>query len=112
MKILKHGDLKPRKFTCRTCGCEFVANRDEYGSYSIYCPDTLDNIEVCRVYCPDCGMFVEQDAPLYKEPVDERVTKACDALMDVHEKKTACCKSIGDLMKYMEELKNESKTDN
>lgn len=34
MKILKHGDLKPRKFICADCGCEFVANISEYGSYA------------------------------------------------------------------------------
>lgn len=33
MKILKHGDLKPRKFICKDCGCEFVANISEYSLY-------------------------------------------------------------------------------
>ena len=33
MKILKHGNLMPRKFICRDCGCEFVANISEYGLY-------------------------------------------------------------------------------
>ena len=112
MKILKHGDLKPRKFTCKTCDCEFVANRDEYGSYSINRPDTLENIEVCRVYCPDCGMFIEQDAPLYKEPINERVAEACDTLMDIHRKKKEWYKIMHDILETMEELDNESKTDN
>ena len=98
MKILKHGDLKLRKFRCRTCDCEFVANRDEYGSYSIYRPDTLEDIEVCRVYCPDCGTFIEQDAPLYKEPVDEHVATACDALLDVYETKQKLLKSRQEML--------------
>ena len=43
MKILKHGNLRPRKFTCRYCGCEFVANIKEYTMFDnwIYmnCPE-------------------------------------------------------------------------
>lgn len=30
MKILKHGNRRPRKFTCPNCDCEFVANTTEY----------------------------------------------------------------------------------
>lgn len=54
MKILKHGKQMPRKFVCKLCGCEFVAEQNEYETmisggniigYSIYCPDC--NVEVC-----------------------------------------------------------------
>lgn len=30
MKILKHGNLSLRKFICKNCGCEFVADNTEY----------------------------------------------------------------------------------
>lgn len=47
MKILKHGDLKPRHFTCDRCGCEFVADLSEYWACSA---DTI------LVSCPECGV--------------------------------------------------------
>lgn len=30
MRILKHGTLQSRKFVCKVCGCEFVADACEY----------------------------------------------------------------------------------
>ena len=44
MKILKHGDLKPRKFTCHECDCEFVANIKEYKIIDRW----------IYTYCPEC----------------------------------------------------------
>ena len=61
MKILKHGDLQPRKFTCPECGCIFVANRTEY--------EVRNSITYLTV-CPDCNydLFTTlQYAPLFKE---------------------------------------------
>lgn len=46
MKILKHGNLKPRKFICQDCGCEFVANISEYSTYT--------GTAWCYSYCPEC----------------------------------------------------------
>ena len=62
MKILKHGDLQPRKFTCTSCGCEFVADKSEYG-YEAYTHNY-------SVYCPDCRSLIwaqSNAAPLHKE---------------------------------------------
>ena len=59
MKILKHGNLMPRYFICKRCGCKFVANIGEYTAAV-----SGDNFFVC---CPDCGLRFDQHAPLYKE---------------------------------------------
>jgi hypothetical protein len=58
MKILKHGKLKERKFTCKICGCEFIADISEY-RFSL-----ADDFMVC---CPDCkkeACYYESEAPL------------------------------------------------
>ena len=54
MRIIKHGTLPERNFTCETCGCEFVANCKEYDR------DDFPNYHALyktrfRVICPDCG---------------------------------------------------------
>lgn len=49
MKILKHGNLKPRKFICKDCGCEFVANISEYSSY----PNSATGFWLYSD-CPEC----------------------------------------------------------
>lgn len=54
MRILKHGDLKPRKFVCRFCGCEFVA---EIGEYKITNP--AENYFWYSVYCPECDSYID-----------------------------------------------------
>ena len=51
MKILKHGDLKPRRFTCKNCGCEFVADMSEYEV--AYC----DHEKCYCVDCPECKHY-------------------------------------------------------
>ena len=53
MKIIKHGDLKPRKFICRYCGCEFVANAREYNTSEHW----------IFMYCPDCDTQVFDSEP-------------------------------------------------
>lgn len=66
-KILKHGDLQPRKFTCTKCGCEFVADMTEYGKANYNHPIRGAYINY-YITCPDCrnDMTVE-NAPPYKE---------------------------------------------
>lgn len=59
MKILKHGDMMLRKFTCKFCGCVFVADRSEYQIAA-----SLDNF---YVRCPDCGSMFCGHASLYKD---------------------------------------------
>lgn len=59
MQIIKHGNLAPRYFTCRSCGCEFIADKREYNIAA-----SGDNF---FVRCPDCNMRFDQHAPLYKE---------------------------------------------
>ena len=49
MKILKHGTLKERKFVCKVCGCEFVANANEYYAYTASCITLWYNAD-----CPEC----------------------------------------------------------
>ena len=83
MKILKHGDLQLRKFTCHKCGCEFVADMKEYtvkeGGY-LKIPD------VYSIDCPECGGHVgTSNAPLYSE-------ETCDGLID--------SMSVQDMRKY------------
>lgn len=50
MKILKHGNLKPMKFICWHCDCEFVADVSEYRT-------TMSNgIVLWHIsYCPECN---------------------------------------------------------
>lgn len=65
MKILKNGDLQPRKFKCPKCGCEFIANMMEY---------TLTHVEVnyC-ICCPECMHYIiasADEAPLYNEDLE------------------------------------------
>ena len=58
MKILKHGNLRPRKFTCLNCGCEFVSNVTEY--------DTTMSHGIAlwhSSYCPECGSSTEKSEP-------------------------------------------------
>ena len=59
MQIIKHGNLKPRYFICKYCGCEFIADKSEYKTAA-----SGDNF---FVYCPECDTHFDQYAPLYKE---------------------------------------------
>ena len=44
MKILKHGDV--REFTCKACGCRYVAGINEVGDAGFY----------QYMACPECGV--------------------------------------------------------
>ena len=51
MKILKHGDFRPRIFKCLHCGCEFVAGRREYGQ------ELTDYGKCYGTTCPECSKY-------------------------------------------------------
>jgi hypothetical protein len=67
MMILKHGNLKPRKFVCDQCGCEFVANAKEYGQYKY-------EGKVLWTYadCPECDARISYSTPWEGEYDAER----------------------------------------
>ena len=65
MKILKHGDKMQRKFTCKFCGCVFIADRSEYTAAV-----SRDNFYTT---CPDCNAKFDMHAPLYNEDSDSSV---------------------------------------
>lgn len=57
MKIIKHGNEKVlervnQRFTCSRCGCEFIANWDEYEEVYIV---KLGATCVRKHDCPECG---------------------------------------------------------
>lgn len=62
MKILKHGNMAQRIFTCKYCCCQFVADRSEYTAAA-----SGDNFFVT---CPECKSRFDMHAPLYKEESD------------------------------------------
>ena len=67
MKILKHGDLKPRKFICKDCGCEFVADAREYGSYG------SNRVIICwYADCPECDARTTVSEPWEEQDDTER----------------------------------------
>ena len=49
MKIIKRGNLVPRKFTCAICGCEFVADVNEY-----YAETAGNTLLYFIANCPEC----------------------------------------------------------
>lgn len=49
MEIIKHGNLMPILFECQKCGCEFIADLNEY-------QEAYSNGEKhLIVNCPDCN---------------------------------------------------------
>jgi Zn finger protein HypA/HybF involved in hydrogenase expression len=63
MKIIKQGKTKEelkaifnetKRFECRTCGCVFEANKDEYE----YEDDYIYSAHYCK--CPNCGQRVRE----------------------------------------------------
>ena len=126
MKILKHGDLQPRKFKCSNCGCEFVADKREY-DVQVYC--TYEgNLESYYVDCPDCMYRVFArlgDAPIYNENINNTLNNKLTKIIDkldryVHENisiydhdiYTNLCDIIDDLSAWQEEYENESNINN
>lgn len=55
MRVIKHGDMKPRKFTCLNCGCEFIANTTEYCAIQV---DGKIMFWTCE--CPECSVITSK----------------------------------------------------
>ena len=66
MKILKHGNLRPRKFTCWHCDCEFVADVSEYRT-------TIVNGSALwhSAFCPECDAETTDSEPWEDENEQE-----------------------------------------
>lgn len=62
MKIIKHGNMKPRSFTCDRCGCEFVAEVNEYRTVSA-CGSVLCH----EARCPECDAVTCRSEPWEEE---------------------------------------------
>lgn len=68
VKILKHGNMKQRKFVCKYCGCEFVAGVREYNTY------TNNGVVVyCYADCPECDTETI-DSELWEEQNDSKTS--------------------------------------
>lgn len=77
MKILKHGNLIPRLFTCKKCGCVFVADMKEYSIAA-----SGDNFFVT---CPECKIEFDMRAPIYTEKENDPnviIDKTCTGYDD------------------------------
>lgn len=63
MKIIKEGNLKhPITFNCTRCGCQFIAEDDEYITHDpSLLPITLYDKKYASVICPCCGYLVTED---------------------------------------------------
>lgn len=58
MKIIKEGSLKqPITFNCTKCGCQFIAEGDEY----IIQESMFSDNKFAFVNCPYCGYVVTED---------------------------------------------------
>ena len=55
MKILKHGNLKLRKFICWRCNCEFIAEVSEYNTQMV-CGEPIWH----TAFCPECAAETNQ----------------------------------------------------
>ena len=56
MKILKHGNIQSHTFTCKRCGCEFIAFANEYTETQVRDPITCKIFwTFANVDCPECG---------------------------------------------------------
>ena len=57
MKILKPGNQAQRKFICENCGCEFVADIDEYYRTERF------GVIYYKCDCPHCNYTSESSEP-------------------------------------------------
>lgn len=48
-------DKEPKTFICGSCGCEFVADNDEYYEKSIYSIVLEEYFDWYVCPCPNCG---------------------------------------------------------
>ena len=63
MKIIKEGNLKhPIAFECPKCGCQFIAEDDEYTTHDPSLnPITPYDNKYAKVNCPCCGYIITKD---------------------------------------------------
>lgn len=63
MKIIKEGNLKhPITFECPKCGCQFIAEDDEYTTHDPSLnPITPYDNKYAKVNCPCCGYVITKD---------------------------------------------------
>lgn len=103
MKIIKNGDLQERRFICKICGCEFIANYNEYKYRFDFGNDFIN------VSCPCCkgnNKIHPSDAPLILNMPHS--CRACTTLTDCLDRPMACT-IYNDLIKW-KESNNESET--
>lgn len=50
MQIIKHGTELKKKFKCINCGCEFIANKNEYHEFQSH-----PNEYMYKCECPECS---------------------------------------------------------
>lgn len=60
MKIIKQGNIPEYNFTCRMCGCEFIAGFNECECYQIKSYDYDLIYLTLTVECPCCNAKVKQ----------------------------------------------------
>ena len=61
MYILKHGVKGPRKFVCKQCKCEFVADVTEYWMMEKF------GVTYYKCDCPECTYTSETSEPLEED---------------------------------------------
>ena len=78
-KILKHGNVQPRKFICSRCGCVFIADLTEY---DVSLAITHGNCKY-SAWCPDCDYYLFNiNAPLYIQEPDNTLNDKLDHIID------------------------------
>ena len=70
MQILKHGVFTQRKFTCKICECEFVADPDEYTVVR-----ANNKIFWYSSTCPECGA-ISTTSEAYESTVSQDIIEA------------------------------------
>lgn len=102
MKIIKHGDLKERRFKCEFCGCEFIADCSEYKYIYDFGNDWIN---VLCPYCSGDNKIYPSNAPLTLGMPHS--CRACTTLTDCLNRPMAC-QIYNDLIEW-KESNNESK---
>lgn len=59
MKIIKQGCVPEYDFTCKTCGCEFIARYDECECYEMKNVYETRIYKILKIQCPCCGDEIE-----------------------------------------------------
>lgn len=66
MKIIKEGNPKARanvvrRFECRTCGCVFDADGDEYEVVKWYVKDVVEASSICPMCGEVCAHYIRAE---------------------------------------------------